>query len=207
MASPSVVRMRLANALVCVALSLLLLPSRAAAAGGWTVAGGDVRVTCPLTVGGSFQARTSALTGTVQSSPAAPPSHRADLAVNLRMLDTGIGLRTEHMLANYLEVDKAPGYDRAVLSEVDLVGLRAEAPEGKAVFKAVLALHGVQRPVSGQAELRRDGTGYRVKASFAVQLSDYQIPEPRYLGVGVKNQVTVDVTFTASPDASTSTVR
>jgi hypothetical protein len=52
--------------------------------------------------------------------------------------------------------------------------------------------------VSGSAEVRKAGSGVRVKASFPVNLPDYNIPEPRYLGVGVKNTVQVDVTFTAT---------
>ena len=121
--------------------------------------------------------------------------------------DTGIGLRTEHMQANYLEVDRAAGYDQAVLSDIDVAGLKPDAPEGKARFSASLALHGVTRSVSGQAEVRRDGAGLKVKASFPVLLSEYMIPEPRYLGVGVKDQVTVEVTFVASPDAAANTTR
>lgn len=207
MASAVGVRARRQWVSVGLVLCLVALASRPSAAAGWTVASGDLRVTCPLTVGGRFQARTSSVLGTVEPNVSAPPSHRAHLVVNLRSLDTGIGLRTEHMQMNYLEVDKAPGYDRAVLSNLDLPGLAAAAPEGKGAFTATLALHGVTRRVAGQAEIRREGAGFRVKASFPVQLADYQIPEPRYLGVGVRNQVTIDVTFTASPDASASTSR
>ena len=147
------------------------------------------------------------ISGTVQHNTAAPPSHRARLVVDLRTLDTGIGLRTEHMQANYLEVDRAAGYDQAVLSDIDVAGLKPDAPEGKARFSASLALHGVTRSVSGQAEVRRDGAGLKVKASFPVQLSNHMIPEPRYLGVGVKDQVTVEVTFTATPEAATNATR
>jgi hypothetical protein len=62
----------------------------------------------------------------------------------------------------------------------------------------MLTVHGVTRSVSGSAEVRKAGSGVRVKASFPVNLPDYNIPEPRYLGVGVKNTVQVDVTFTAT---------
>ena len=55
-----------------------------------------------------------------------------------------------------------------------------------------------RQAASGSAEARKAGTGLRVKASFPVNLSDYNIAEPRYLGVGVKNTVQVDVTFTAT---------
>ena len=67
----------------------------------------------------------------------------------------------------------------------------------KGSFTGMLTLHGVKKSVSGPVEVRKAGTGLRVKASFPVNLPDYNIPEPRYLGVGVKNTVHVEVTFTA----------
>src|SRR4051794_1886561 len=69
------------------------------------VSGGDVTVTCPLTVGGAFEARTKAVSGDV-----APGADNATVtgAVRVRLdtLETGIGLRDEHMRNNYLEVAK-----------------------------------------------------------------------------------------------------
>jgi polyisoprenoid-binding protein YceI len=62
----------------------------------------------------------------------------------------------------------------------------------------LLTLHGVKKTVTGPMEVKKTGSGLRVKASFPVNLSDYNIPEPRYLGVGVKNTVQVEVTFTAT---------
>ena len=118
--------------------------------------------------------------------------------MDLRTIDTGINLRNEHLREKYLEVDKGAGYDKAVLSEIDLKGLNPDAPEGKGSFTGSLMLHGVKKTVSGPVEVRKAGAGLRVKASFPVNLPDYNIPEPRYLGVGVKNTVQVDVTFTAT---------
>ena len=77
-------------------------------------------------------------------------------------------------------------------------GLNADAPDGKGSFSGSLMLHGVKKTVSGSAEVRKAGAGLRVKASFPVNLADYNIAEPRYLGVGVKNTVRVEVTFTAT---------
>jgi len=61
-----------------------------------------------------------------------------------------------------------------------------------------LTLHGVTKTVGGPVEVRKAGSGLRVKASFPVNLPDFNIPEPRYLGVGVKNTVQVEVTFTTA---------
>jgi polyisoprenoid-binding protein YceI len=169
-----------------------------AAAGTWPVGQGDVRVMCPITVGGSFDAKTTALSGSVTASASGSPAFEGSLAVDLRTLDTGISLRNDHLREKYLEVDKAPGYDKAVLSEIDLKGLKPDAPDGKGAFSGSLTLHGVKKTVTGPVEVRKAGTGLRVKASFPVNLSDYNISEPSYLGVGVKNTVQVEVTFTVT---------
>lgn len=165
------------------------------AAGAWRVTQGDISVKCPMTIGGSFDAKTSALSGTMTTTGAAIDGN---LAVDLRTLDTGIDLRNNHMRENYLEVDKGAGFDKAVLSGIELKGINGDAPEGKGSFTGMLTLHGVKKSVGGPIEVRKAGGGLRVKASFPVNLPDYNIPEPRYLGVGVKNTVQVDVTFTTT---------
>jgi polyisoprenoid-binding protein YceI len=170
-----------------------------AAAGSWRVTQGDVSVKCPMTIGGSFDAKTNALSGTITVSAAQPSSLEGSLAVDLRTIDTGISLRNDHLREKYLEVERGAGYDKAVLSAIALKGLNPDAPEGKGSFTGSLTLHGVTKTVSGPVEVRKAGAGLRVKAAFPMNLPDYNIPEPRYLGVGVKNTVQVDVTFTTTP--------
>jgi polyisoprenoid-binding protein YceI len=167
-----------------------------AASGPLRVGQAEVSVKCPMTVGGSFDARTSALTGTLTAS-AARSSFEGSLAVDLRTVDTGIDLRNDHLREKYLEVDKGAGYDQAILSEVALQGVNADAA-GKGSFTGSLMLHGVKRTVSGPVDIRQAGTGWRVRASFPVNLPDYNIDKPRYLGVGVKDTVQVSVTFTVT---------
>ena len=86
----------------------------------------------------------------------------------------------------------------ATLSEIDLKGFSVEAPEGKGSFSGSLTLHGVRQAVSGAVDVRQAGAALRVKASFPVLLSAYSIAKPRYLGVGVKDIVQVEVDFAIS---------
>lgn len=190
-------RRRRVRNFLCASASLWLVITLAAGS-AWRVTQPEVSVKCPMTIGGSFDAKTTALSGTLTASAAQPSVLDGSLAVDLRTVDTGISLRNDHLREKYLEVDKGAGYDKAVLSEVALKGLNAEAPEGKGTFSGSLMLHGVTRMVSGPVEARKAGTGLRVRASFPVNLTDYNIPEPRYLGVGVKDTVQVDVTFTTT---------
>ena len=179
-------------------IGLVLVGVTVATANTWRVAQGDVRVICPMTIGGSFDAKTTALSGSVTASARGTRAFDGSLTVDLRTLDTGLGLRNEHLRENYLEVDKGPGFDTATLSEIDLNGFNADAPQGKGSFTGLLTLHGVSKTVSGTVDVRQAGAGLRVKASFPVDLPEHSIRTPRYLGVGVKDTVQVEVAFGVS---------
>ncbi len=176
-------------------LLLSLVGATVAAAGTWRVGPGDVRVICPMTIGGTFDATTTALSGALTADGNDPAALNGTLTVDLRTLDTGINLRNEHLRENYLEVTKGPEFDRATLSEIHLTGVDPDAPEGKGSFTGVLRLHGVTKTVTGTIDVRQAGADVHVKASFPVNLADYSIRKPRYLGVGVKDTVTVEVAF------------
>lgn len=179
------------------ALVMLLLTAVAGAQSrAWAVAMGDVRVTCPMTVGGSFEAKSSALAGKLSVDPSSTVL-AGELSVDLKTLDTGISLRNQHMVENYLEVGKGEGFEKATLSNVD-VGSLASSVDGQKPFTARLRLHGVTQAVAGRATLSTHGSSVRVDASFPLHISDYAIAAPRYLGVGVKNDVTVRVLFNAN---------
>lgn len=162
----------------------------------WKVATGEARVTCPMTVGGSFEAKSSSLAGVISVDPSTTVL-AGELAVDLKTLDTGISLRNQHMLETYLEVGKGEGFDKATLSNID-VGSLAAGVDGQKPFTARLRLHGVTQAVAGRATLKSRGSSVQVDASFPLHISDYHIADPRYLGVGVKNDVTVRVVFNAA---------
>jgi polyisoprenoid-binding protein YceI len=195
MASRSCRRSRLLTALAA-ALALTGVPVLRAET-AWTVTAGAVTVVCPLTVGGSFEARTTALAGRLAVDSAQPGRLAGELAVDLATLDSGISLRNTHMREHYLEVGKGEGYQRAHLKDIVLAGDPATL-SGATTFSATLLVHGVERPVRGSARVSREGAGIRVEASFPVALPDHGIAKPRYLGVGVRDEVTVKVKFQAS---------
>ena len=185
--------------------TLLAGSGHAAQSAAWRVVRGDVRVVCPLTVGGSFEAKTASLVGTLTPVSTRPAAFAGPLTVDLRTLDTSIGLRDEHMRKTYLEVGKGEGFDTAVLSDIDLGEVAAEALRGRARFTGTLLLHGVKKTVTGQAEVRREGASVRVDASFPIALADYGIAKPQYLGIGVKNEVQVRASLVATAAAPAAT--
>jgi len=186
------------------AASLLALAAGSSLAGedaAWRVVRGDVRVTCPMTVGGSFEARTTALTGTLVLAGASRAAFTGDLSVELGTLDTGIGLRDEHLRGEYLQIGQGEAFKRAVLSDIQLGDVDPATFQGKTRFTGVFLLHGTKKAIAGQATVRREGPRVRVDASFPLLVSDFGIPKPRYLGVGVTNEVSVAVTLVAEPAA------
>jgi hypothetical protein len=183
-----------------VALLVVAIPATRApgADASWRVVRGDVRVVCPMTVGGSFEAKTDSIRGTV--TPGAPGAALGgDLSVDLGTLDTGIGLRNDHLRNKYLEVGRGQGFERAVLSGIRLGEADPRGFEGKTTFTGTFLLHGTTKPIAGQATIRREGRAVRVEASFPVPVSAFGIEKPQYLGVGVKDRVTVVVSLVAEP--------
>ena len=197
--------------LVLVALvSALAAPAGAQTSpgvGSWTVSAGDVRVRCRLTVGGSFDAVTSSLSGALRPS-ANDTAFSGELRVELGTLDTGIALRNGHLRGDYLEVERGPDFREAVLSGIVL----DDPPPGgggrrETGFSGSLALHGVRRAIEGEAELRRRDGRIQVEAVFRLSLEAFGIPPPRYLGIGVRDDVEITVRFEAAgvgtpPDGS-----
>ncbi len=188
------------GAVVAITATLTALPTVCLGADrSWQIGHGAVRVVCPLTVGGSFEARTTSLTGNVALASTEPLFLTGDFVVDLRTLDTGIELRNGHLREQYLEVGKGEGFDKAVLSDIHLAEIDFESFEGRTSFTGTLLLHGNKKPIGGQVEIRRSPSSVGVEASFPVTLADFGIAKPQFLGVGVKSQVQVKVTFAATP--------
>jgi len=166
----------------------------AGAADAYKVSSGEVTVMCPLTVGGSFEAKTKNLSGDVTPASDEQGAVRGALKVELQTLETGIGIRDRHMKNNYLEVEKGPGFATATIEDI-----RVEKLDGKTVFTAMLSLHGQKKKVSGAAELQQKDGKIRVQAQFPVKVSEFEIPAPTYLGVGVKDEIQIKVSLMAVP--------
>ena len=175
----------------------------ASAADAYKVSSGEVTVMCPLTVGGSFEAKTKNLSGDVTPASDEQGAVRGALKVELQTLETGISVRDRHMKSNYLEVEKGPEFSSATIDDI-----RVEKLEGKTVFTGVLSLHGQKRKVTGAAELQQKDGKVRVQAQFSVKVSEFEIPAPTYLGVGVRDEIQIKVSLLAvrtSGEATTGT--
>lgn len=169
-------------------------------AGPLQLSGASLTVSCPLTIGGGFEARTADIGGGIALDPARPGIVTGALVVDLRTLQTGIALRDTHMREKYLEVWRGTSFAVSTLDRIRLIDVDSARLEGKARFEGVLLLHGREHPVAGAADIRRSNQALRVQATFPVKLSAFDIPAPIYLGVGVADEVLVSVRFQAAPN-------
>lgn len=185
-------------------VSLLVAAVARPAEAPWRVERGEVRVTVPLKPGGAFETKAAALAGTLTPAGSRPVKLAGEIALDLATLDTGIALRNQHLRERYLELSRGSGYDRAVLSEISIADAAGPEFEGRSAFSGSLLLHGVQRPVGGAVDIRRQATGggARVDASFSLALTEFAVQPPEYLGVGVANKVIVRVQLTLQPGAA-----
>jgi len=184
--------------LAAAAIAAVLVPAAARADEALRVTSAEVTVTCPLTIGGSFEAKTTAMSGSV--TPDAGGAVKGTFAVELMKLETGISLRDRHLRNNYLEVQKGADFAVAKFDNIKIQKL-----SGKTTFTGTLTLHGQQQNISGTADLQQDGKSYKVDANFPLKISAFQIPEPTYLGVGVSDEITIHVVLTAAPAAARAT--
>jgi polyisoprenoid-binding protein YceI len=178
---------RRASLVACVITAALLAPPEAWADDHFAIGSGRVVVSCVLTVGGGFDARTENIDGALMLAESGQGAGR--IAVDLATLRTGIALRDRHLRHNYLEIGRGPAFRHAVIEDIRL-------DRSANAFSGLLSLHGRQRLVTGQVTLRETGQAIRVEAVFTLKLPEFEIAPPRYLGVGIDDEVTVHVAFT-----------
>ena len=114
------------------------------------------------------------------------------ISVGLNSLKTGIDLRDRHMKEKYLETSK---YPTAVL-QVEKAKLKVPTPgtdiEGK------LSLHGVTRTVRVHYSANGSNNKAAVTGTVHVNMKEFGINVPSYLGVTVKPDLDVSVQFDAT---------
>ena len=144
----------------------------------------------------SFQASGPAgmkIEGTTSDLTLADKGDSVVITVPLANLNTGISLRDKHMKEKYLEV---PKYPSATL-DVARTALKVPAAGDKVEIDVpgTVNLHGQTRPVTVHYEARRDGTALVAHGKFHINMTDFGITIPSYLGVTVKPDVDVSADF------------
>ena len=99
-----------------------------------------------------------------------------NIVVNLKNLKTGVEVRDKHT-QKYLETSK---YPEAVL-------ISATGKGGKGTGK--IKIRGVEKDIAGSYKVE----GKVLKATFKLKLSDFGINDINYMGVGVEDEITLNV--------------
>jgi polyisoprenoid-binding protein YceI len=117
------------------------------------------------------------------------------ITVPLKDLKTGIDLRDRHLHEKYLEVDRFP---KAVL-KVDRAALKAPSSgsEISAEVTGSLTLHGKTNKTQVKYKATRVGELYTATGYLHINITDYNIAIPSFLGVTVKPEVDISVSFEA----------
>jgi polyisoprenoid-binding protein YceI len=114
------------------------------------------------------------------------------ITVPLANLDTGIGLRNEHT-KKALEVGTYPTTTLAVARAT--LKFPAAGAESSGDARGSLTLHGQTKDVTFHYSARLDGDTVSVKGTSKINVDDFGVKRPSYLGVTVKPDVDVVTAF------------
>jgi hypothetical protein len=115
------------------------------------------------------------------------------ISIPLTSITTGISLRDRHMREKYLEVSKFPTAQLAIARSA--LKFPATAQQVDSTVPGTMALHGKTKTVSVHYRASRNGNAYSVSGDVRLDMRDYGIETPSYLGATVKPMVDVTVAF------------
>lgn len=116
------------------------------------------------------------------------------LTVPLANLSTGIALRDKHM-KEHLEAQTYPNVELKVARSA--LKFPAAGAESSGDAKGTMKLHGQSKDVTFHYTAKNDGGVIAVKGTTRININDFGIKTPSYLGVSVKPDVDVSTAFQA----------
>lgn len=146
----------------------------------------QVTVDVVLNPMGNFKAKTESISG--HAIVTGTDVSAQNIKVDLRTLKTGIELRDKHT-QKHLRTDK---YPEAILSI-------AKGKNGKGIGR--IKINGEEKEIKGTYKI----VGKNLQANFSLNLPDFKITDINYMGVGVEDEVKVQVVIpigTATPVAA-----
>lgn len=111
----------------------------------------------------------------------------------LATLKTGIDLRDKHMREKYLETDKYPNAELAV--DWSTIKLPAKGETSTQTVPGKMSLHGKTHDVSVTYTVKNTGDVYETSGTVPLNLKDYDVNIPSYLGVTVKPDIETATSF------------
>ncbi len=115
------------------------------------------------------------------------------ITVPLANLSTGIGLRDHHMKEKYLEVQKYPSATLTIARSA--LKFPRSGEQAEADVPGSVQIHGQTRTTTVHYDAKGDGSSLSARGVFHVNMNDFGITVPTYLGVTVKPEVDVSASF------------
>lgn len=124
-----------------------------------------------------------------------PDGKSLTVVVALKDLSTGIALRDSHMRDKYLEVGKFP--ETTLVVPLSALTIPADGKDGEGDAKGNVTLHGVTKEQAFHYKASCKAGVCDVTGTLPLNMNDYGIKVPSYLGITVKPDLTLTVTFQA----------
>ncbi len=134
-----------------------------------------VEIDVQLSPAGSFKAKTNKIKGVAKQKGNQVAASK--VLVDLSSLETGISLRDKHLKQRLL-TDKHP--------VAKLINAKGKDGKGEATF----SLMGKEQKVTGTYKTK----GNELISEFKMSLPELGITDVKYMGIGVKDEVTVRIT-------------
>ena len=135
------------------------------------------------------------IAGTTSDMSIADDGTTVTITVPLANISTGISLRDKHT-RNALEVDKYPNVTLAVARSA--LKFPADGADSSGDAKGSMTLHGTTKDVTFHYTAKRAGSTYTVSGSTTINVDNFGVNRPSYLGVTVKPDVGIDTAFQAN---------
>lgn len=112
--------------------------------------------------------------------------------VDLRTIDTGIGLRNRHMRENYLETDK---YPLAAYTGKITDAERVEGNLYKVKVEGEMDIHGVKRKQNVEGTVDMSNNEIKISTNFIVKLTDHKIDIPKLMFFKIDENMDLHLNF------------
>ncbi len=110
---------------------------------------------------------------------------------DLSSLNTGIEVRTRHMKEKYLEISQYPEA-KFTLTQMELSqDLTGNTSMKQVPFQGKLFLHGIEKLISGTAEIQTQEKQVKFNAEFSLKIGDYGIVLPTFAGITMADEVKI----------------